>query len=225
MLQKDCRQQLLADEKIEKIYDDIYDIVKIELFNKKCQSDNEKIVSLNLFNKDDKLNDSEIKRIFYSNYEFRGREGSGKVAFHDIFFLKDKYKSIGLAKKIHEKEKEIYKNNSIQQIHLNPMSDGVIVWAKLGYLYLDRESEIIINQRFFEYLEEIKSIEDEEYDKLMDIFYDEDENFLTNQWSKVDKKYFFADGKDSFTDWLYFEPHSRENELIFKMYKNLEEVA
>ena len=191
---------IISDTDIEHIYDikkvSSYDI-SIDCVNKVKKS-----VSIDIFLNADKLNKTYITREYRENYELRGTTEVklDKVALHQTFFLKEEYQNKGLATDFFEKELEIYRKNGFKEIHLDAVEDGIIVWHKLGYIYLDEDTEYSLMRWWYEYFNTI----------FLDIAIEERVSISgkIKKWEKVPKKYKIPYNKISFSVWL------RRNNLV-----------
>ena len=106
---------------------------------------NVKEVEIGLLDKDmDPMLIHPIKRTYFRDLQLKTYSGTGKVAKHDLFVLKQDYRRKGFAKEFHKKELPIYKSKEFNEIHLDAAFDGVIVWKKLGYSYEEESQNITL---------------------------------------------------------------------------------
>ncbi len=191
---------IISDEDIEKIYD----IPKISSFDivTDCLDKSKKSAKIDIFKDSKRLNTTYITREYDENYELRGTTEStlGKVVLHQTFFLQEENQKLGLATSLFWKELDIYRNNDFNEIHLDAIEDGIIVWHSLGYHYLDESTEANLMIRWYEYfVETFDEISEEERTKII---------HKTNNFEQVLKKYKVPKNKITFSKWL------RKNDLV-----------
>ena len=138
---------IISDSDIENIYD-INDVSSYET-DINCIDVSSKSARIDIFSSTgDRINEIDIYREYHENYDLRGTKERefGKVALHQIFFLKEEYQQLGLTTSFFWKEINIYRDNGFKQIHLEATKDGILVWRSLGYKYLDENTEVNLNQ-------------------------------------------------------------------------------
>jgi len=111
------------------------------------------------------MNKEPIHREYHITKSLKSSEGLGKVAEHKLFVLNDNQRGKGIAKKLHDKEIQIYVNNEFVEIHLDAAWDGIFTWDKLGFKYVNPVAhEPIVYSRWREYF--LKSYTQENLDKM-----------------------------------------------------------
>jgi len=148
---------IISDRDIEKIYK-ITQISRYKI-SIECHDKNIKTLKIDIYSDSDRMNLGSITREYHIDYELRGIETSemGKVALHQTFFLKESYQKKNIARSLFDQEITIYANNEFNEIHLDAIEDGVIVWRSLGYKYLDESTEENLMIRWYEYFHTIFS--------------------------------------------------------------------
>lgn len=156
--------QVISDNDIEIIYK----TTPIERVNISSVYDTDELqkTTIDIFDKDNiRINKEPIYREYHINKLLKSSKGLGKVAEHKLFVLKDNQRGKGIAKKLHDKEIEIYSNNDFREIHLNAAWDGIFTWGKLGFKYVNPVAhEPIVYSRWREYF--LKAYTQENLDKM-----------------------------------------------------------
>lgn len=141
--------QIISDQAIQYTYKYKGVILRADVTHA-CSGENEKKVDINIFasaEPHNQLNHQPIQRTYYLEKELLGKKGLiGKVAAHNYFILKDQYRSQGIMTKVHSKELETYKQLEFQEIQLDAAWDGLIVWKKMNYQFINtiEESKVIL---------------------------------------------------------------------------------
>lgn len=86
-----------------------------------------------------------IQRKYHIKAPLWAFSGSGKVVEHKLFILHPDYRKKGYAKAFSENEEIIYRNNNFNEVQIEAAWDGVNVWRKLKYEYLDKK----VSKRIF----------------------------------------------------------------------------
>jgi len=190
---------ILSDSDIEKIYQNF----DLEL-DSDCTNNNEKSVICDI-KKDNKLiNETKIGRTYYREYDLIKYIFKGKVAKHDMFILKAEYRNKGIAKSIHNNEMDIYQKNNFKQIQLEAAFDGIIVWKKLGFNYVNKNAERNLITAWKKYAKDILKLSTKEIIKI-------------NKISDISKSRLKPNNKIQFTKWY----QKLEKSELFKMYKDI----
>lgn len=221
MSKYDC-DDILNNDDIKKIYN-VKEIKKAKLTTD-CDSDDKKGMDIDIFNDIEQINSAFILRNYYRNKSYLKKEGSGKVAEHVQCYFHDKYKSFGLGSKLSKREKKVYLENNFSQIHLNNASaDGIIVWRKLGFEYVDENTERIILSLWHAYLTDELNLNKTNLKEYINLI----NNILTIK--AIDKKYLYEGlpaNKRTFTKWYSDKVNNDDNldkEISTQMYYNLSE--
>lgn len=141
--------QIISNQAIQYIYKYKGVILRADVTHT-CLGENEKKVDIDIFasvSPHDRLNHQPIQRTYYLQKELLGKKDLiGKVAVHNYFVLKDQYRSQGIMTKVHSKELETYKQLEFQEIQLDAAWDGLIVWKKMNYQFINNieESKVIL---------------------------------------------------------------------------------
>jgi len=191
---------IISDEDIEKVYD-IPEISSYDI-ETNCFDQSKKSAKIDIFQKTKKLNKSYITIEYCQNYELRGTAESilGKVVLCQTFFLEEEHQNLGLATSLFWKERDIYRNNNFNEIHLDAIEDGIIVWRSLGYNYLDDSTEANLMIRWYQYfVETFDEISEQEQVKII---------HKTKEFEQVLRKYKVPNDKITFPEWL------RSNNLV-----------
>lgn len=155
--------QIISDNDIEKIYKTT-PIKRVDVLSV-CDTEELQKTVIDIFDKDNtQMNKEPIHREYHTTKSLKSYEGSGKVAEHKLFVLNDNQKGKGIAKKLHDKEIQIYVNNEFVEIHLHAAWDGIFIWDKLGFKYVNPGAyEPIVYSRWREYF--LKAYTQENLDK------------------------------------------------------------
>ncbi len=200
--------RIISDEDIKLIYE--IDKMKTFIEYKNCEdNNNKKSVDIELKDyKEDEILETPITRDYYEKQELINSSIKEKVVIHQTFSLKIEYRNLDLAKKIHQNELVVYKKNNFLQIQLRAVSDGLIVWRKLGYEFKNDKIEKIIIKKFSTYLIEELNL---------------DKDFVANQIKKIktlkdiNNKLLLPKDKVSFSDWL----RKKEDTFSAEMFKDI----
>ena len=140
--------------------------------------------------------------------------GYGKVAKYEQIEINSKFRDEKLATKFDEQAISIYKRNNFQEIQITAIKDGIFIWPKLFYEFVDSKDIKKIIMEFDKYLFEIhKELTREQQISLINGIKTID---------KIPKKYSKPnDGKISFIDWLAEKTKTKKISFLFKLYKEL----
>jgi hypothetical protein len=156
---------------------------------------------------DNEVTESPAVRTYYENKQLINSPICDKVVNHESFTLKGDFRKKGLAKKIHNEELEIYRNNSVKEIHLKSASDGILVWLFLEFDFIDEDEKDTffddINLYINLYFKNILGIKSYKINNVSDL--------------TLIKKKLLPKDKISFTEWL----KSNCDCLTYSMYKRL----
>lgn len=171
--------KFLKDLKIKEIYENSEQeknkfYTHVDIIECNTSISNIKKVKLQLMDNSTIISKTKIEREYNSKKElFSNPDGEkDKVAYHVSFELADGYLGKEIAKDIHEKELEIYSSQNIKEIHLYAWNDGIVVWLKLGYKYMNKDSIQLIAESLMLYLETVKKLPEEELDNIYNALHD-----------------------------------------------------
>ncbi|GEM_PF-2554022 len=140
---------IISDNAIKSIYKYKGTVSNVTV-NSHCVSDNVKTANINIFSSaepSNQLNHQPIQRTYYNQKSlFKNPALSDKVVVHEYFILKEEYRGQHIMTKLHTKELQQYKLLNFKEIQLNAAWDGLIVWKKMNYQFLNtiEESKAII---------------------------------------------------------------------------------
>lgn len=171
--------KFLKDSKIYEIYENSEQernefYTHVNIIECDTSKSNIKKVKLQLMDNSTIISKTKIEREYNSKKElFSNPDGEkDKVAYHVSFELIDGYLGNEIAKDIHEKELEIYSSENIKEIHLYAWNDGIVVWLKLGYKYMNKDSIQLVVESLMLYLETVKKVPEAELDNIYNALYD-----------------------------------------------------
>lgn len=161
---------LISNAEVEYAYNDEKFIISNQVISN-CVDNNIKKVFIEIYDEDNiTLLEKPIERLYFREKElFSNINQIGKVAKHEYFILKDIHQNKGIAKKVHERELEIYRRNNFIEIQLDAAWDGLIVWKKLFYKFANSTQENLVKIAIQRYLREVKNMTLEEIDKTIKI--------------------------------------------------------
>ena len=213
---------VMPDSNIENIYK-IQEITRVVL-ETVPEKEDVKGAIINIFNSTEQINNAPIIRFYYSKKDLiKSSIKDGKVVEHVQCYYNEKYKTFGLGSKINEREKIEYKKNEFLQIHINNASaDGIIVWRRLGFQYVDENADRTILGLWYSYLADELKLNETNKEEFFDII------SKTKTIKNIKKEYLYhnlPNGKKTFVEW-YANKVNEENsqyEISTKMFYNLYE--
>ncbi|QSZ42835.1 hypothetical protein GJV85_12185 [Sulfurimonas aquatica] len=228
-----CKATIISDATIEKIYN-VDNLSKINIDYNNCDDVTKiKHVCISLYDKNGNIINHKQKlrykcsldleyipvvREYYADKKLRGKSNSGKVAYHHIFALS--VKGDGTARQIANNENELYKANSFKEIHIDATADGIIVWPRMGFEYVNPTDLDIFMTKFDMYLDEYRAdidtnLKDEILDAIeKDGIKDLDKNLFSYLKSPEQPSSYL-----SFSDW--YEKNTPTNETLLELYKEV----
>lgn len=200
--------KFLKDLKIKEIYENSEQeknkfYTHVDIIECDTSISNIKKVKLQLMDNLTIISKTKIEREYNSKKElFSNPNGEkDKVACHISFELVDEYLGNEIAKDIHEKELEIYSSENIKEIHLYAWNDGIVVWLKLGYKYMNKDSIQLIAESLMLYLETVKKLSEEELDNIYNALHD-GKPLTEDKIKSIDTQYYKkSDSIVGFTKW------------------------
>jgi len=147
-------------------------------------------------------------------YKNAPTSGYGKVAKYEQIEIKSKFRDDKIAKKFDEKAVEVYRRNAFQEIQLSAIRDGILVWPKLFYKFLNPNDEKKILMEFEKYLLVIHNYTDdnERNGKMAGV----------TSIEKLPKRLIMpTDGKVFFADWLSDKIKENKVSILSKLYKEV----
>ena len=201
---------LINDSDIEAIYKPCrcIDDVMIKSY---CEGSDKKISKVNIYKSNVLVNIKPIERNYLRNAPLRSMRGSGKIAIHKLFVLKDKYRGKKFNNKtisanFHEKEMEIYRQNKFVEIQLEAAWSGITHWPKLGFEFYQLDL----------YDHRIYTLWSSFFSTNFPIGEEEKEKILTKytSYKSIPQKY-----KKGFGSWLL----RNKINIAFPMYKTVED--
>lgn len=97
--------------------------------------------------------------------------------------------------KMHDNELEIYDEKGFSRIFLSAIADGIIVWPRLGYQFINPSEEAIVFEAIEIYVNQVKGIEAFDIDDYDTI-------------KEIDIDYLRDKDKQDFTEWFEIKGHS-----------------
>lgn len=133
--------EIISDDCIDAIYD--VNLIASRKVNSKCKDSFTKTAEITILDTNNRgMTQIVIKREYHSAKLLYGKENEfGKVAEHKTFILHKEFRKKGIAREITANEEKIYGEKSFDQVQLEAEWDGVVVWRKLGYEYVDETAE------------------------------------------------------------------------------------
>lgn len=188
--------EIISDNAIKSIYKYKGTVSSVTVTSY-CVSSNEKKVDIDIFSSvepSNRLNHQPIQRTYYNQKNlFKNPSLIDKVVVHDYFILKGEYRGQHIMTKLHTKELQTYKLLNFKEIQLNAAWDGLIVWKKMNYQFLNTIEEskaIIALQR---YLREERQLSVNEINDI-----------IKNNPFSINLQYLRAENNvRSFMDWAY----------------------
>ena len=207
--------QLISDLEIKNIYQGHDLITTNEVNSKECESDDKKNSKIYIFNNEECMceydKNTPILREYHKSYKLISSttdEALGKVAIHEQFLLKQKFRNKGIVKTIHKKELETYIRLGFKEIQLEAEMDGLIVWQKMFFKFKDEKNISFIKIAIQKYLKTIKHMSNKDIDSI-----------IKRKPFKVPIEYLVTtDENKHFSNWIYDEYPEMG---IIEMYKEL----
>lgn len=197
---------IIEDTEISENYI-INQIDKVKFVKSKCLSIDVKECEMDIFDKSGKyITYTPIQRKYHNKFKLRAFEGVGKVAEHKLFVLNEEFRGNGIATDISKNEEIIYKRNFFNEVHIDAAWDGVNVWRRLGFLYVNEsdKNKLLIAWRAY----------------FMKIWQGKDKLDIIRKYKIIDDvpiKYLKPKNLDSMGDWLL----NSQTLPIIKMYKRI----
>lgn len=213
---------VMPDSNIENIYK-VEEITRTDL-ETLHEKEDVKGAIINIFNMTEQINSAPIIRFYYGKKDLiNSHIKDGKVVEHVQCYYYEKYRTFGLGSKISEREKREYKKNKFLQIHVNNASaDGIVVWRKLGFQYVDVNADRTILGLWYSYLADELKLNETNKEEFFDII------SKTKTIKNIKKEYLYhnlPNGKKTFVEW-YANKVNEENsqyEISTQMFYNLYE--
>jgi len=213
---------VMLDSSIKNIYK-IQEISRMEL-ETVPEKEDVKGAIINIFNSNNQINSAPIIRFYYGKKDLiNSPVKDGKVVEHVQCYYYEKYRTFGLGSKINEREKSEYKKNNFLQIHVNNASaDGIVVWRRLGFQYVDENADRTILGLWYSYLADELKLNETNKEEFFDII------SKTKTIKNIKKEYLYhnlPNGKKTFIEW-YANKVNQENseyEISTQMFYNLYE--
>jgi hypothetical protein len=213
---------VMLDSSIKNIYK-IQEISRMEL-ETVPEKEDVKGAIINIFNSNNQINSAPIIRFYYGKKDLiNSPVKDGKVVEHVQCYYYEKYRTFGLGSKINEREKSEYKKNNFLQIHVNNASaDGIVVWRRLGFQYVDENADRTILGLWYSYLTDELKLNETNKEEFFDII------SKTKTIKNIKKEYLYhnlPNGKKTFIEW-YANKVNQENseyEISTQMFYNLYE--
>lgn len=208
---------IISDTEIENIYkkSQYYDV---QLQRKDCRfNDTSKYVFIEVKKDNEIILDKPIIWDYLKEsrlFKNAPHSGYGKVAKYEQIEIKSKFRDEKIAKHFDTKAYEVYKRNNFKEIQMHAIKDGIIVWPKLFYQFVNPNDEKKLLMEFEKYLFDIHSIVDDntrnkKMEKLKNI------NDIPKSLSKP------KDGKISFADYLANKIQAKKLSILSKLYKEV----
>lgn len=145
---------LIQDNALVNVYVDGVNAISNSVDSVCDEGDSVQEARIEMFNHDGQsiLEYPIVRKYYVAKNLYFDASRQGKVAEHKLFKLLSTYRARGIAKSIHEKEMEVYRSHNFDEIQLEAAWDGVIVWRKLFFDYVDIEEEKKIKRSMVNYL-------------------------------------------------------------------------
>lgn len=213
---------VMPDSNIRNIYK-IQEISKVNL-ETIHEEQSVKGAVIDIFNSTEQINSAPIVRLYHGKKDLINSDiKDGKVVEHVQCYYYEKYRTFGLGSNISEREKSEYKEKEFLQIHINNASaDGIVVWRKLGFQYVDENADRTILGLWYSYLADELKLNETNKEEFFDII------SKTKTIKNIKKEYLYynlPDGKKTFVEW-YANKVNEENseyEISTQMFYNLYE--
>lgn len=159
--------------------------VSCQILGSGCISSNHKYSNVQLYIGEDSL----LRPNDYSRYEYI-RVGEKKIAVIAGIHFRECFRGQGIATEILRNKSRYLKRKKFSSIELKAISDGVLVWPRLGFKLKKFQHEVLLRKHALEYLHEVRKIPVEKlkYNSVFDI----DASLLRNN----------EEFPQSFTSWL-----------------------
>lgn len=200
---------LMQNSSIEYIYHDKEFIISNQV-ETECLNEETKKALIYIFDKNENtLLIRPIERTYFKEKELHSKNGNyGKVVKHDYFILKNEFHGNNIATKIHKNEIQSYKNNNFIEIHLDAAWDGLIVWKKLFFKFVNQKQENYIKMAIHLYLKNEKGFT---IQKIAEI--------IKNNPFNINMEYLKSENGLDFKDWVHNNPHIKIG--LASMYKEI----
>ena len=188
--------RVLTDAEIVSIYNIKQEKLKASVVYKDCRgggSDAQKYVRIEVSTANDVLVERPVEREYFEQAKLLSKTGYGKVAKHYLFRLKESYKQHGIGKELHANEFTLYKLREFDEIQLKAAWDGLVVWRRLHFRFINQDVEKSLLRKLQAYLIEIKGYSKSEVATILD---------KKQSIASIHSDYLIDSVKLHFTDWL-----------------------
>jgi hypothetical protein len=209
--------KIITDSEIEAIYHDSHNN-NISFVKNECRdAENSKYVFISV-KKDnvDILDKPIIWDYKESSMLFKNipHGGYGKIAKYEQIEINSKFRDEKLATKFDKEAILIYQRNNFKEIQITAIKEGVFVWPKLFYEFVNPKDILKLITEFERYLFEVHSeLTTTQRITVMNGIKTIDK--IPKNYSKPNN------GKISFTDWLAEKTKVNKISFLFKLYKEL----